>query len=33
VKITEIDPEQADDKSVTPYNDLFGDRINGLYNL
>jgi len=31
VTIIEIDPEQANDKSVTPYNDLFGDRINRLY--
>jgi predicted amidohydrolase len=33
VMIVEIDPELANDKSVTPYNDLFGDRFSGLYSI
>jgi predicted amidohydrolase len=31
VRLVEIDPEVADDKCVTPRNDLFGDRRPALY--
>jgi predicted amidohydrolase len=33
VLVAEIDPGRADDKSVTPKNDLFGDRRPKLYRL